>query len=145
MSDKICKQLRLKDNHPTMVKLNKLYDLTEELGISLTFVNARAVIVHDNDRDSNLPDLLMEDLEEGHEIEHWPPTFEYKVVYDNPAYLAEEKRLNEERLKNRKEAEAIMEAQRKAKEQAEKERKEREIELKERAELERLQNKYKGK
>ncbi len=145
MSDKIYPKLRLRDNHPTMVKLTKLYNLAEELGITLNFMHARAVVVYDKERDPNLPDLLMEDLEDGHTIENWPPTFEYKVIYDNPAYLAEEKRLNEERQKKQKEEQEKLEAARKAKEKAEQERKERELELKERTELARLQTKYKDK
>ena len=138
----IARKLRLRDNHPTMVKLTKLYDLAEELGISLNFMHARAVVVHDNDRDPNLPDLFLEDLEDDHTVENWPPTFEFKVICDNPAYTAEEKKLEAERMKQMREEKERQEAVRQAKEKTEQERKARELELKERAELVRLKSKY---
>ena len=88
---KISKRLFLKDTHPTMVKINKLYDLAEELGISFHFESGCCLVL-DNDRDSNLPDLLLEDIEENHHVNSFPVVTEFKVVYDNPAYLAEQKR-----------------------------------------------------
>jgi hypothetical protein len=87
---KIYPYLKLKDNHPTMVKLNKLYELAEELGISISFGPQRT-FVEDRDRDNSLPPLILEDIDNGESIQEWPPTFEYKVYYDNPAHRAKEK------------------------------------------------------
>lgn len=138
---KVYPYLKLKDNHPTMVKLNKLYELAEELGISISFSSMRT-IVQDRDRDSNLPPLYLEDLENGESIQEWPPVFEYKVIYDNPEHLAKEKADNEERDRKRKEEEAKRETERKAKEKAEKEARARAEEQRERTELARLKAKY---
>jgi hypothetical protein len=138
---KVFRYLKLKDNHPTMIKLYKLYDLAEELGIHISFGSHRTV-VQDNDRDSNLPSLFLEELDGGETIQEWPPTFEFKVIYDNPEYLAREKSEYEERDKIRKAEEAKRETDRKAKEKAEAGARARENERKERAELARLKAKY---
>jgi hypothetical protein len=138
---KIFPYLKLKDNHPTMVKLYKLYELADELGIHIGFGSHRT-IVQDNDRDPNLPPLFLEDMENGEAIQEWPPVFEYNVIYDNPAHLAKQKEEHEERDKVRKAEEAKREADRKAKEKAEVEARARENEQKERAELARLRAKY---
>lgn len=112
---KIFPYLKLKDNHPTMVKL---YDLAEELGIHISFGSHRTAI-QDNDRDSSLPTLFLEDIDNGEAIQEWPPTFEFKVIYDNPAHLAKQKEEQEEYNKTRKAEEVKREADRKAKEKAE--------------------------
>ena len=138
---KIFPYLKLKDNHPTMVKLYKLYELAEDLGISISFGSHRTV-VQDRDRDDKLPTLFLEELDGGETIQEWPPTFEYKVIYDNPAYLTQQKAEQDERDKVRKAEEAKREADRKAKEKAETDARARENERKERAELARLKTKY---
>ena len=138
---KVSRYLKLKDNHPTMVKLNKLYDLAEELGISISFGQHRS-FVNDRDRDDKLPPLVIEDTDNGEPIQEWPPVFEFKVIYDNPAYLAQEKAEQDERNKKRKEEEAKRESERKAKEEADRLARERAAEQKERAELARLKAKY---
>lgn len=99
-SNKITEYLRLKDNHPTMVKLMKLYDLADELGIHLSFMGHTS-IVSDNDRDKNLPDMLIEDIEDGNHIKEWPPSTEFKVVYKNPAYIQKQKEEQAEYLKKK--------------------------------------------
>ena len=143
MSDKqpIAQVLKLKDAHPTMIKLNKLYDLAEELGIRISF-GTRETLVHDLERDNKLPPLLLQDLDNGESIQDWPPCFEYKAVYRNPAWLAKETAENEERTKARVADFAKQESERQAKEQAIADAQAREQELKERAELARLKNKY---
>ena len=138
---KVYPYLKLKDNHPTMVKLNKLYELAEELGISISF-GAHRTIVDDRERDKDLPPLYIEDIDNGEAIQEWPPVFEYKVYYQNPEHVAKEKAEQEERDRKRKEEEAQREADRKAKEKAEKEARARAEEKRERAELARLKEKY---
>lgn len=138
---KISQYLKLKDNHPTMIKLQKLYDLAEDLGISISFHNHRT-IVEDRERDRNLPTMFLEEVDGSESVGEWPPIFEYKVIYDNPAYLAQQKAEQEERDKKRKEEEAKKEAERKAKEDAEKIRRAKAEEQRERTELARLKAKY---
>lgn len=138
---KVSQYLKLKDNHPTMVKLAKLYDLAEELGINVSFGSMRS-FVNDRDRDSKLPPLIIEDVDNGEAIGEWPPSFEYKVYYENPEYIAQQEAERKERDAKRKQEEDEREVQRKAKEKAEKEARERAIEQKERAELARLKAKY---
>lgn len=138
---KLFQYLKLKDNHPTMAKLAKLYDLAEELGISISFGSHRTV-VQDRDRDDKLPPLFLEELDGGETIQEWPPTFEYKVIYDNPAYLAQQKAEQDEREKARDAERVMREEKRKAQELAEKEARKRAEEQRERAELARLKAKY---
>lgn len=138
---KISPLLKLKDNHPTMVKLYKLYELAEELGISISFGSHRT-FVQDKDRDDKLPPLFLEDIDNGEAVQEWPPVFEFKVYYQNPAYVAKVQAEHDERDKARKAEEDKREADRKAKEKAEAEARARENERKERAELARLKAKY---
>lgn len=141
-SKKIAPRLVLKENHPTAVKVAKLCDLADELGISLAFSHQR-VLVTDVARDKNLPPLYLEDIEEGHWHESFPFETEYKLVYENPEYLAEQKRYSDELrsrrleetrlLKERHEESAKLEAQKRAKE----------LEAAERLMLAKLKEKYK--
>lgn len=134
--------LRLKDNHPTMIKLMKLYDLAEELGIHLSFTG-HACIVQDNQRDAKLPMMRLEDIEgDSYDISEWPPATEFKVIYENPAYLteqaaarAEDDRVEAEKAKARSEA-AKKAAETRARQQAEAK------EAHERAQLADLKKKY---
>jgi hypothetical protein len=84
----------------------------------------------------------LEELDNGETIQEWPPTFEFKVIYDNPAYLAQEKAEQDEREKAREAERVTREAKRKAQELAEKEARKRAEEQRERAELARLKAKY---
>ena len=77
----MAKQFKLKDNHPTMIKLNKLFELADELGISISFYGHRAV-VNDIDRSNNDPILYLEDIEDtNNNMAEFPPATEFKVVY----------------------------------------------------------------
>lgn len=107
MSKEISKRLVLRDSHPTMVKLQKIWAMAEDLGITISFEGTQACVVSDRDRDEKLPELVMEDVESGEGIGSFPPQFEYKVVFENPAYLAEQKRLADERIKKQEEEERI--------------------------------------
>ena len=139
----IPKRLVLKDTHPTMVKFNKLYALAEELGISISFYNHTA-IVEDKDREKNLPPLHLEYVDGSDFDSSFPPVFEYKLVYDNPAYLEEQRRLLDERVAKQETERLATETKLKeANALAEKKRQEQ-FEARERAELARLQEKYKN-
>lgn len=74
-------RIRLKDNHPTMVKLQKLFAYAEELGIGFTFGGQR-IIVNDSERNSKLPTLYLEDIEEGFTVDEMPPVTDFKVIYE---------------------------------------------------------------
>lgn len=139
---KIAPLLRLNDNHPTAVKLSKLFDLADKLGISLSFYN-HTTIVEDRDRDRSLPPLHIKDIEDyDNGFGCFPPTTEYKIIYDNPEYLAEQQRQNEERKRKEEErltAERLAAA---AKEKSQKERQAKEKEAHDRKLLQELKEKY---
>jgi hypothetical protein len=119
-----------------MIKVNKLYDLATELGISISWLG-HCTIIEDNERDRSLPNIRLEDIESNDQVGEWPPATEFKLVYDNPAYLAEQKREYDERCKQqakaaelRKKEQKEAEAKCKAKELKEKEEAERKLYLK---------------
>ena len=129
---KTSQYLRLKDNHPTMIKLMKLYQLADELKIHLTF-HGQTLIVEDEDRDPNLPYLRLEDLESGDSPGEWPPTCEFKVIYENPAYLEEQAKEREEARQKRAEQDRL-----RAEAQAKKQKEEDELRAKQLEESERF-------
>jgi len=138
---KIAEYLRLKDNHSTMVKLMKLYDCAEELGIHLYF-SGGACLVEDEQRDSNLPRIRLEDIESADAVYEWPPSCEFKAIYENPEAIAQRAKEHTEYLaevevkRAKKEAEA--EAAQKLEEEIARER----LETLEKRELARLKTKY---
>lgn len=139
-SDSIPQKLRLKDNHPTSIKVQKLYDFCEELGISIRFDDG-VVIIRDRDRDVNLPSVLLQDLEFGR-VYSFPPTFEYKLIYNNPEYLAQREIENQEDLARYIESERLKKEKELAEKKAEEARRAAELEAKERKLLEELKVKY---
>ncbi len=138
---RISPRLRLKDNHPTAVKIAKLCDLADELGITLSFYGQR-VVVEDRERDKELPPLYLEDIEDDHWFEEFPFTTEYKLVYDNPEYIAQQKKEQEERDRVRAEEARIAKERAEAKVKTENERRAREQEERERRLLAELKEKY---
>jgi hypothetical protein len=139
---KIAKRLVLNDNHPTAIKVMKLMDLADELGLTISFSGQR-VLIQDTDRDRGLPPLYCEDIEgEGHWFEEFPFTTEYRLVYTNPKYLEQ---LEQERIEREKAelAKAAAEYDRlKAKKQEEEARQARLVEARERQQLADLKAKY---
>ncbi len=97
--------LVLKENHPTMVKFNKLYDLAEELGIKISFSIGICII-----QDRGIPHLFeVRDVEDYHGITSFPHGMETKIVYENPeyvAYRAQEQKEYEEKVAAEKLAKA---------------------------------------
>ena len=139
---KLAPRLVLKENHPTAVKVAKLCDLEDELGISISFSHQR-VLVTDVARDKNLPPLYLIDLEEDHWFESFPFETEYKMVYANPEFLAQEKLEQEEENKVRADTARILKEREAEKVKAEAERRAKELEADERLMLAKLKEKYK--
>lgn len=139
---KIAPRLVLKENHPTAVKIAKLCELADELGISISFYHQR-VLVTDEGRDKNLPPLFLEDIEENHHFESFPFETEYKMVYANPEFLAQEKREQYERDVLRNEERRIFVEQEEIRAKAAAEVRAKELEAAERLMLVKLKEKYK--
>jgi hypothetical protein len=143
MSDekKLPEYLRLTDNHPTSIKVAKLCDLADKLGISFAFSGQR-VIVEDRDRDKKLPPLYLEDIEDHHWFEEFPFTTEYKLVYQNPEWLAKRKKEQEEYYAKKEEEARLVKEKLAAQAKAEAEKRARETEARERRMLADLKAKY---
>jgi hypothetical protein len=85
------RHLRLKDMHPTMQKLEKIFAFADELGISIDFSERGPAIVRDSDRDKELPPLHLCDMDnDGYPMESFPPNLDFKVIYENPKFLSQE-------------------------------------------------------
>jgi len=141
-SNSMPQRLRLKDTHSTAIKLQKIFDLADELGISFSF-SSYGVYVSDRERDENLPDISIEDIETGHLIDSLPPTTEFKLTYDNPEYLKQVKIENQEYNAKRAEEERLKKEKELAKKAEEEARRAAALEAKERAILAELKAKYK--
>lgn len=117
---KVARRLRLKDNHPIMIKVMKIYDLMKELEISIEFY-CHKMVVTDTSRDSTLPFISIEDVYNPNDsITEFPPTTDFQLVYDNPAYVEHERIRNEDARKLREEAEAKRKQELKEKQEREK-------------------------
>jgi len=132
--------LRLLDNHPTMVKLNKLAELADELGITILF-SSHTTVVYDNEFPNPIE---MYDADHGSEypVSDFPPTMEFVLRYENPEYikLKEEERIKFEEERVQREKAKQEEIKRKAAE--DQRRRELETTRIEMAELARLKEKY---
>jgi hypothetical protein len=115
--------VRLLDNHPTMIKLMKLYDLAVDLGITISFSNYSAVIA---DSSQTFPNMNIEDIDDGTPISEWPPSTEFKVLHINPKWQALQEKKEEERKLQEKEKLEQQQA-RDAKNKSERAKKEAEV------------------
>ena len=138
---KIAQYLRLKDNHPTMIKLMKLYDCAEELGIRLSF-HGIACTVEDRDRDPKLPFITIEDSDNREALQEWPPATEFTCRYENPAFILERDLKWKEEQAKREEEKLNKAIKEKAETEARAEQERLRVETLERQELARLKNKY---
>lgn len=138
--NKIPKILKLKNNHPTMIKFNKLCDFAEELGLSLD-LGGNFIILEDRDRDDNLPMLELHDLEND-TCPSIPPTMEFKIIYDNPEYLEYEKKQSEIMDKERLEKNRLEKLKQDEELRIRKEKEAKQIEDNERKQLAILKAKY---
>lgn len=139
---KIARRLVLRENHPTAIKVAKLCDLANELGISISFLHQR-VLVTDEERDKNLPPLYIEDIEENHWFEGLPFESEYKLVYENPEFIALQKFEQEETNRVRADTARILREREEEKAKAEAEEKAKALKVRELRILAELKEKYK--
>lgn len=72
-------KVRLKANHGTYKKYQKLYDLATKLGISFTFEGGQCILT-----DENYPDkkFHIEDIEDGQMVFGFPHETEIKITTD---------------------------------------------------------------
>lgn len=112
--------MRLKDGHPTMVKLNKLFQLADELGISISYSSSGAATIRDLDFVDGVAPLILSDIEHSeYPMEDFPCTLDFKVTYENPAYLVylgEQQRAKELEVEMKRRQEDQLLAEKKAKE-----------------------------
>lgn len=144
--DKIpARYVRLKDNHSDLEKFYKLFDLAEELEITISFNSFGGPIVSVGDNEYQMVDSDNSDTNIG----TFPYECEVYFIKDNPKYLQyqkdlEKKRQEEAAEKTRQATEAANKAYaaRKEKERIAAEQEKIRIEKKEREELKRLKEKY---
>ena len=76
--------LRLKDNHSTAQKMQKLWLLADKLGLHICFYGHRTLVT-DTDFEGRQYDMY--DLENRDEaVSDFPPMCEYVLKYENPEY-----------------------------------------------------------
>ena len=123
-----------------MIKINKLYELADELGIRILFEGYQVLIV---DGESNINSFRIEDVDNPREnLSSFPPNLEFRVVCDNPEYVKLKEQEYEAWIKRRNE-ERLAEEEKKKQEALEGERIRREkLEQRERAQYEELKKKY---
>lgn len=100
---------RLGENHPTMIKLGKLFDLAEELGISISYNSNGPAHIYDKDFVDGCTPLSLSDIESpDYPMDSFPCTLEYKVTFQNPEYIQylEDVRLAQEAEAEKKRIEA---------------------------------------
>jgi hypothetical protein len=72
--------MRLKETHPTVIKLEKLFDYMAELGLTISVTRMGETLVWDNEWPNK--DLMVKDADNGEPISTtFPPNLEYKVIY----------------------------------------------------------------
>lgn len=80
--------MRLRENHPTMVKLEKLFAFADELGISIAFNSNGPAHLYDKDFVDGEAPLIISDIDSpGASMDSFPCTLDFKITYENPAYL----------------------------------------------------------
>jgi hypothetical protein len=73
---------RLKSNHPTSIKLEKIHSLMEELGITIAVSRYGKYIVHDNEWPGQ--DMIIKDLDDSRDVVEFPPAYsEYKLIIED--------------------------------------------------------------
>jgi hypothetical protein len=131
--------LRLKENHPTMIKLMKLYAVADELGINISFHGVNAVL---SDKDNEDVYFYVQDVDDGEAIQDFPPATEFKIIFENPEFL----KFQEEEAKQDRFRREQKEKEKREKEAARRELEEKRIakekEMKDRALLRVLRERY---
>lgn len=73
---------RLKENHPTSIKLKKIHELMDELGITISVSRYGRYIINDNEWPCQ--DMILKDVDDGRDISEFPPKFEeYKLLIED--------------------------------------------------------------
>lgn len=72
------KQFRLKENHSTFQKFDKLRDMAEEMGIHMSFQSGYCILT---DMDKPNIRFYVEDVEGEGQVWSFPPTNETKIIY----------------------------------------------------------------
>lgn len=91
MEKKVSQYLRMSSTNPTMIKLEKLFALAEDLQIRLDF-DHNQVIVLDGEADPSIDCIQMVPIEFNvndcySDVEmSFPPRTDYKLIYENPVY-----------------------------------------------------------
>lgn len=76
------KNFRLKQTHPTMERLKKLFRYAEELGIALEFEGSVNTFVTDDKFPGEHPsNLQLKEMNSDNNIKTIPPICEYKLTY----------------------------------------------------------------
>ncbi len=126
-SNKPSKYFRIKENHPLSIKLDKIMGLMEELGITIS-VHGQTLIIDDKDNPGTQFTFVdVDDSDRG--VYHFPPTLDYKVIYENPEWIKawelelEENRKRLEKLRLEKEAAEAAEKERRRLEKIEQKKK----------------------
>ncbi len=131
------RRMLLKESHIVMQKFNKLCDLADEMGISLSFYGHGASISFLD------KEYYIEDIEgDSHVVSSLPPCTEVKIVYDNPDYIAFRDKEDTERRKKQAEEKAVAEAKKEAEAQARLVAMEQQKERQEREQYAKLKEKY---
>jgi hypothetical protein len=121
--EKPSKYFRIKENHPLSIKLDKVMGLMEELGIAIS-IYGQTLIVEDRDYPSTRFTFVGVD-DTSRDVNDFPPTLDYKVIYENPEWIKawqaelEENRKKLEKLRLEKEAAEAAEKERRRLEQIE--------------------------
>ena len=91
--------LKLKDQHPSFLKLEKIFSLMDELNIGFTF-NGNSINFVDTEQ-KRFDTFYIEDIEENHSVTSLPPSTEYKVLVDNPEYFEKQELERKQYLENK--------------------------------------------
>lgn len=85
-------RFRLKDNHPLVKNLEKIFELFDDLGISFSVDYNYGVLI-----DYKGETFSIVELDDGRKITSIPPALEYKIIIDKQSSEEKEKVKEEER------------------------------------------------
>lgn len=143
MEDKnVPRYLRLKAEHPTLVKFQKLADLADELGLVIS-IDGGQMVIYDRDKPYvvfNVKDIEQTSWEKS--FISFPPSTEFFIKYENPEYIRLEKIKHEQYKAKQKEKEEQAKAAKLLAEQQEEKDRMKALEEKERKILAELKAKY---
>lgn len=136
----IPRTLRLKEHHPVMQKVLKLYDRAEELGLKI-YWSGQQVWVKDQDQPNTK--FYLEDIDNSSIwISEFPPTFEFKMIFDNPEWIKQQEAEENARIQKMKEALEQQEKERQLQLAAQEAERKAKVEAEERQLLAALKKKY---